>query len=158
MSNSPDPVWASVVDALSKPYGTAYFATADGHLVKAEVRQERMSLRIWMFIDGWWKGEWTRTAKCEADLPALPRRFLRTSATYAFPAKDRTAAARKRFKLAGLDWDVDAKIYQTGLPWGCPKRCVAHLRRANPGIRVLTFDESVALSSLTPGGEGSAAP
>lgn len=146
-SRAKDPdaaLWAEASRRLSVPYGDAYFATADGYLLKAEVMHRRMRLEIMLWIDGRWLGEWCRAESSLADLPALPRRVYRTVSGYVHPAKWRTPKGRGLIKRAGLNIDPDAKIYQTGAPWLTAKACITHLRRENPGIRLLTRDEYTA--------------
>jgi hypothetical protein len=147
-ARKPDPdasAWAEVQTYLSHPYGQAAFLTADGHVIQARVMQSKMRLNILCYVDGQYRGEWLKTAKTEAELPELPRRACRTVSLWAYKAKDRTPAARKMIKRLGLGWDLDAKLWQTGLTWGTAAACIRHLRKANPGIRILEWDEAVQM-------------
>ncbi|MDP1664104.1 MAG: hypothetical protein Q8L79_03180 [Methylobacter sp.] len=131
--------WDEVKLKLSRPYGSAYFK-CDDYLIHAEVRQNKMTLKIQVYVNGWIKGEWWWTGK-ERDLgtmPDIPRRF------HCLTRKGKSAKEiglnHKIFgKKVCKDKGINDKFCMAYPIFNTAGGFVAHLKKHNPAIEVLDF-------------------
>ncbi len=129
--------WEEIKNALSHPYGMAYFK-CDDYLVSARIEQSKMRLVIAVYVNGYIRGRWTWSGKaCHLnEMPEIPRRF------YFLSKKHKTAKeidlnnkifGKKRCKVEGIN---DPLCH--ALPWfNTAGAFVAHLKKHNTSIEVL---------------------
>ena len=142
--NHPSPDQLKVLIAqLQKPYGAVYLKV-DGYLICAEVSQQKMTLKIIVYVNGWTKGAWTWHGKeSELDnMTEIAKRFYCLS--------KKSLYSGKQLKAWVKFYGGEKKAREKGI---FEKRCFAsfifssansfinHIKKNNQSIEVIDYTD-----------------
>jgi hypothetical protein len=101
--------WKAVEDNLRWP-GASARLRMDDHEVTLQVATDKMKMVIWVYVDGWVRGEWLNHKK-----PCPEQCYMRRIEKYLWPKKQRDAATKwaKRYgkrEARELFGDMNKKI------------------------------------------------
>lgn len=135
--------WERVVSDLHLPgLGDTPLRADDGHvyLVRSGF-DKRKRLTIEIYRDGRCDKNWFGCTTTKEGIPADARALFVVRGKPKWPTLARKKLTKRdiiRYREIGID--PAERIYQISL-WHDPARCIAHLRRHLPGLRVITREE-----------------
>lgn len=125
--------WKQLEEALSGVFGFAK-ARAGGHEVSMQKKLSGEKLVIEVYVDGWFKGEWT---KAENGEPVHPEaRFYRPMRSRLYPLK-KHAALKKVFGKKKADEMTAMRTFAFMPLWNSPRSLVRHLKKHFPDLELL---------------------
>lgn len=137
--------------ALSGFYSPKYFLI-DGYLIAASVEQDKMTLKIAVYVNGFFKGEWLWHGKQSdlAQMPEIARKFfsLRTSNLYS-AKKIKALEKFYRSKAKARANGVYQKWCSTRSYFSTAGAFITHIKKHNESIEILSYDDyRIAIDAL----------
>lgn len=124
----------AIAEHLSFPIGSVSLV-ADGRKVTLQMHRwgkGRVSYRVCLFLDGWFKGEWTKAE------PSIPEhKYLRRAETFLFPAARRKECEKKFGKRAMKRFGFDAKLIMYRNDWATGRAAINHLCKACESVELV---------------------
>ncbi|MCB1908114.1 MAG: hypothetical protein KDH15_12130 [Rhodocyclaceae bacterium] len=138
----------AIAEHLSFPLGSVIFI-ADGRKVALQMRRwskNRVSYRVCLFLDGWFKGEWTKAE------PSIPEhKYLRRAESFLFPAAKRKEIEKKFGKRALKRYGFDKKLVMYRNDWATGRAAINHLCKACESVELVSTElTSAPLTSPDP--------
>jgi hypothetical protein len=140
-----------IKDALSRAFCPRYFLI-DGYLVAAYVVQIKMTLKIAIYVNGFFKGKWLWSGKqCDvAQMPDIVRKFFPLKTANLHSAKqikawEKIYGSKARAKVGGVydKWCSTRSYFSTAGAF------IAHIKKHNDVIEILSYDDyRIAIDAL----------
>lgn len=144
--------WEQIAEELHNVWGHVKLL-ADGHTVDIFLKRSRMNLRLFVYVDGYIKGEWTQGGE-EA------RRFWRPNVRRLWSKKE-AEEGKKLLRGCGKEYRKERlaeyeKTFTIYTPdWGSFRALKSHLVKQNDNIEILEIGQIRFASASSAVKEGS---
>ncbi|MEJ1381364.1 MAG: hypothetical protein RPT95_10420 [Candidatus Sedimenticola sp. (ex Thyasira tokunagai)] len=143
MSQPTKEQWAEIAKQLDCQLRPVYLR-CDGYLVQAELSRVERSLKIVVYVNGWFKGAWIQIVTNPDELAEEPRRFWRHSKRQPIKAKE----LKLWEKIVGKRECRKRGYYTPRLipspHWNTPGSFIRHLKKHNESIEILNHETYMA--------------
>ncbi len=140
--------WAQIKQDLSWSHGTVHLK-CDDYLISAQIRQIKMKLVVFVYVDGVFKGinAWHGQESQLAEMSAIARRFYCLSSKG--PSAKITALTLKILgeKVCKEEGYLE-RSYTAWPEFATPGAFISHIKKHNPSIELLDHDRYDALRDL----------
>jgi len=140
--------WAQIKQDLSWSHGFVYLK-CDDYLIYAQIRQIKMKLVVFVYVDGFFKGinAWQGKESQLAEMGTIARRFYCLSSRG--PSAKITALTLKVLGEKVCKEEGYLELRYTSWPeFATPGAFISHIKKHNPSIELLDYVRYDALRDL----------